>query len=696
MLCVAALGCAQPRAAAPPVLPLTTLRLYETGVGYFERSGRFEEGGAAALPIPAAHLDDALKTLVILDTTGKTRIDGVEFGSGVSRAMARAMAGLPQDADTPIGYRDLLVSLKGAAVEVRTHKQRYSGRLIEVLGDDESSGKGDKPSRADGRNLIIVLLLDTSELVRVSTSELIAIRATDASYANRLGSALDALSTRGAQSRRMMRVLSQGAGPLRLGYIAETPIWRTTYRLVLDERGGSVLQGWALVHNDTDEDWQRVRLELVNGRPDSFLFPLVAPRYARRELAHPEEQLSTVPQLVDQTADMLWGDNLDEVHGYGGLGLVGTGSGGGGSGHGYGSGSGRLAGRSVIGVASGTSSSSLLGVQGLADTQEAKGVEAGALFSYALAEPLQLRAHGSALVPFVQRPIEAEQITWLDRVGATARTAVRLVNTTQQTLPVGTMAFFVRGGFAGESSIERLKPGEKRFVRYGVDLDVEVREERSRTTDAVKRLTFDAGTVTEHFLRTRVFDYELENRSGQPRTLCIGLPGGEKAEVKGADRLELDEATGSLVMVFRSEPRQKTRRTLQSVEGLRRSHSQDALTAKWLDEVAAQPGLDAADQPIVKEAAAKLTVVEAGETALAALRKELAAVEADLQRWREHVKAINAEKAAAAPLVNRILAAEDRRAAIVQRIERQESEQRTRREAVRLVLARLKSADRKG
>ena len=52
-----------------------------------------------------------------------------------------------------------------------------------------------------------------------------------------------------------------------LGYVAETPVWRTTYRLVLDDTGKSgVLEGWALIHNDTDEDWRGVRVELANGR----------------------------------------------------------------------------------------------------------------------------------------------------------------------------------------------------------------------------------------------------------------------------------------------------------------------------------------------------------------------------------------------------------------------------------------------
>src|SRR5579872_6110022 len=92
---LAALVCAcspATTAPAPPILPLRTLRLYETGVGYFERSGRV--GAPTSLPVPAGHLDDALETLVVLGQDGKSTVRGIEFGSSISRGMARALAGL--------------------------------------------------------------------------------------------------------------------------------------------------------------------------------------------------------------------------------------------------------------------------------------------------------------------------------------------------------------------------------------------------------------------------------------------------------------------------------------------------------------------------------------------------------------------------------------------------------------------------
>ena len=60
-----------PQPATPAsILPLRTLRLYETGVGYFERAGVVAGARDTTLPIPAGHIDDALMTLVVLSAGG--------------------------------------------------------------------------------------------------------------------------------------------------------------------------------------------------------------------------------------------------------------------------------------------------------------------------------------------------------------------------------------------------------------------------------------------------------------------------------------------------------------------------------------------------------------------------------------------------------------------------------------------------
>jgi hypothetical protein len=713
-----AVGCGTPEPEVPGragqmgiVLPLRTLRLYETGMAYFERSGIIGGKSITSLPVPAGHLDDALKSLVVLSSGGGGQVSGVAFSSSVTRATARARAGLPPDPEHAIGFKDLLVSMKGERVTVAirggTAADVASGRVIEVTEElDEATQRAravretksdkDASSTTELKRLTVTLLTEKGEVMVIDAQDIYKIRPADGAFASRLDAALDALSTRSAQNTRPLTLLGDARGQVTFGYIAETPIWRASYRLIVapDAKDGAQIQGWALIHNDTDERWQGVHLELVNGEPDSFLFPLAAPRYARRALIHPEEPLSTLPQLHDTTADALWGDHLDA-----------TGSGTG-TGQGFGSGHGRLGGshttrspsvRQGASSASEVGGSSVLSVGNLADLAAGKGVENGALFVYSVPGAFALEAHASALVPFVSRPVKTENIAFFGGPGGTARAAIRFVNTTGQTLPAGTIAVFGAGGFAGESSLDRLKPGERRFLQVGNDLDAEVVAKTSDRKEESKRITFNRDKLEEHFLATTSHAWELENRGGSGRTFYVGLSADRNAKVTGTDRVDFDEVTSKPIVVFDSPAKSKNARTFVVTEGLSRSTSIDALTGKIVRSILDKKSIPAAELAILTEAEPRVRALEAEHAKTAEADRVANTVQKDLERLREHMKALGGgEKGAgagagtsAAPLVKRILEAEDRLEASRKNKEAAARELDKKRDAVREVLGKL-------
>lgn len=692
------------------ILPLRTLRLYETGIGYFERAGSVS-GDDTGLPLPAGHLDDALKTLVIYSQDKTARVYGLSFPSSVSKGMGRALAGLPQNEDDAVSYRELLLSLKGAAMAVRVGESTINGRLIDVqrnghsasdtakeaelekASEDGKSTSKDKPAVPAAKpELVLMLLSDTGELVRIPTGVISAIRPLDPTYAGRLGTALDAVTQRGAQSQRMLRLLSRDGGPITLGYLTETPLWRVTYRLVVGEaKGSAALQGWSLIHNDTDEDWRGVKLHLVSGRPDSYLFPIAAPRYTRRQLVTPENQLSTVPQLLSNSADRMWGDHIEESYGTGGLGLSGTGMGGGGTGEG-------TIGLGSIGTighgsgAGGEGNSSLLQVGNLAAAAQSTGIESGSLFTYTMNDAIDLRARSSALLPFINEGVEAEAITTLAKPGGSARAGLRLVNSTKQTLPAGPMSIYSDGTLAGETAIERLKPGERRFLEYGSDLDVSLTSVKSQTRDEPQRISFDRDALEEHFLRRVDALYRLENRSGQPRTLYLTLDIGANARVQGADRLDFDTSSNHAVAVFELAPGSRVERAMSMVAGRQTSRPLSTLSSTRLGELAQQTALPAAERAVLQEATLRQRELEAAKVELDKSETDIKKTEKEIERLREHLKAMGHETSAGAvqnPVLKRILDAEDRLAALQKKQELLESDQDKRRDVVRKVLERL-------
>src|SRR5690606_4829278 len=101
--------------------------------------------------------------------------------------------------------------------------------------------------------------------------------------------ALAAVTQARDQDRKPVVIDFTGTGNrrVRVGYVVETPVWKTSYRLLLDDRG-SRLQGWAIVENQTDNDWNDISLSLVSGRPISFMLDLYQPLDATRPTVVPE------------------------------------------------------------------------------------------------------------------------------------------------------------------------------------------------------------------------------------------------------------------------------------------------------------------------------------------------------------------------------------------------------------------------
>ena len=68
---------------------------------------------------------------------------------------------------------------------------------------------------------------------------------------------------------------------------------------------GGKLQGWAIVENQTDSDWENVQLSLVSGRPISFIEDLYQPLFVARPVVEPELYASLRPQKYAESMDQL-------------------------------------------------------------------------------------------------------------------------------------------------------------------------------------------------------------------------------------------------------------------------------------------------------------------------------------------------------------------------------------------------------
>jgi hypothetical protein len=641
-------------AAPSDVLPLKRVRLYEAGVAYFERSG--VPRGTTVLPVPASHLDDALKTVTVLSAGGEAEVRGIELDLRITRARRLALAGLDDTGAAPTFERQI-ESLRGENVEVTLTDERVVGRLLEIIGTEESSvvrcvqgsestedGKTSCVARKTG---LLTLLTDRGALRRLALMDVESVRATDPLVVERLRAAF--LPGGRSTAPEMLRVDTSSGKPITLGYVAEAPLWRASYRLVLGE-ADALLQGWALVHNDTDEAWRDVSIELVNGQPDSFLFPLAAPRYAERRLVTPEQHLPSAPQLSRQTPDAMW----DEGEGSGGIGYgIGLGSVGAG-GHGMGT--------PLVGVA-GPEQSALLDVGDLASQDPTNGEAVGALFRYALSRKVDLDAQKSLLLPFLKESVEVERATLFDDPTSGGRASIVLTNSSTQTLPPGTIALFEGGGFAGESATDRVEPGQRRVLSFGFDLDVHLKSEATGEGRELRFLTYEGGRVHEHFLRRRNLSYSIENRGVRERNVHVSLDTVNNASIEGADSVFVDADGGRTAAVFHVPAGKRQNYSVVVREGLSSSLTTSDLTTRDLRRWLGTNRLPKAQAEALRAALGHLGKHEATLQKRVTMRAEITELDARLQRLTKALAVVrHADSGDAEVLSNRIVVGEERRA----------------------------------
>src|SRR4051812_41250891 len=108
--------------------------------------------------------------------------------------------------------------------------------------------------------------------------------------------------------KKVVLSLDGKAHDLEVGYVAASPVWRPSYRVVIEKSGEAYLQAWGIVENLSGEDWKNVRLSLVAGAPLAFEAQLGTPVIPERPIVTDNgEVIAAVPHgdttLRDEGAD---------------------------------------------------------------------------------------------------------------------------------------------------------------------------------------------------------------------------------------------------------------------------------------------------------------------------------------------------------------------------------------------------------
>ncbi|MFN3649936.1 MAG: hypothetical protein ACK47B_10165 [Armatimonadota bacterium] len=309
-LAAAPLGAQEGGPAAPAQpLPLKDVVLFSSGVGYFQRRGTVRGTTSLKLSFRAGQVNDILKSLVLIDPQGQVR--PVTYTTQDAHLLRPGVRALATGSSVSLGA--LLRQFQGARLRVYLAKEQVEGRLVSVSSKEVPLPQGTRVVEQEVLNVLTATGLRAIPLEAVQQVQLL-----DERLDRELRDSLALLATGLSDEQREveLRFTGDAAREVRAGYLQETPVWKTSYRLVLDDKpaaaaagqpvnpaGGSYLQGWAIVENTTEEDWKDVRLSLVSGRPISFIQDLYQPLYVPRPVVQPQVLGSPRPQLYGEAVE---------------------------------------------------------------------------------------------------------------------------------------------------------------------------------------------------------------------------------------------------------------------------------------------------------------------------------------------------------------------------------------------------------
>lgn len=633
---------AEPAKAAD--LPIRSIIMYRSGVGYFERQGSVQGEQQAQLAFKTEQVNDILKSMVLLDLDGG-RINAVTYNS--KEPLARRLASFGLDISGMPGTTELLAKARGSRVSITSPDGTVEGT---ILGVEERpvilrSERGESAAKMPFVNLV------TSTGVRsVMTSAIVSFTFADAKLNEDLNKALAALAEQRTENVKSVDLSFSGeANKLRrivVAYIHEMPVWKTSYRLVLPdeskdkpgEKLNMTLQGWAIVENTTDQDWNGVHLSLASGRPVSFTMDLYEPLFTPRpEVAVPV--LSGVMPRIYESAENAQHFDPSSAR------VAGTAAG-------------RRDSKAldrppgsapyptrVVGDFNLDEFGSSLEAKDFANyaaQAQASAGEAGETFMYSLDAPVTLERQRSAMLPILTTPVEGRRVSIYNAAAFQKHPmrGVQFKNSSKLHLMPGPISVSDGAAYAGDAQIPHTSRDQERLLSYSVDLDVMGATEQSSTSTIVKVKIVDGLIERTQKARSTV-KYTLTNNDSQRGRLVLV----EHPKSTDWDLVEPAKPTETTEGLYRFElPLEAGKAATLSVVQEQTQRSSLALTALDMTELLAYAKDGKASPAVVdavKKAAAIVARVNEADRGLARIEAQRNEITSDQGRIRNNMSSID-------------------------------------------------------
>jgi hypothetical protein len=491
-------------------IPIREIILYKSGVGYFERAGTLSPGESARLDFKAADMNDVLKSLTLQDRNGG-KVTGLRYDS--SEPLEQKLAEFPFTLGGQAPLSSFLDQMKGARVELKFSAETISGAILSAR---LAASEDKKPDREQ-----VVLLLDSGDLRTLDLAAASSIRFADPKLQTQLKDYLTAVNQSRSKEKRSIYIDSSDAKERQIAasYMIPSPVWKSSYRLIFDEKSESTLEGWAIIDNTTGEDWNNVNLAVVSGRPVSFISRLYEPKYLTRQTVDLPEDQAANPVVYGGVIGGIAGGVPDSETRPAPPPPAAMAKQAPVSGRNF---------KSLARVSTGSAGIDMMENMGVRESAIATNVAAadlGELFEYRFSTPVTVKKDESAMLPFLQQKIGSRKLLiYSENYGEHPMNAAELTNSTGKTLDGGPITVFDAQSYAGEALMTTLKTGDKRLISYAVDLGTRITTKFDSTGNLVREIHVNRGTLTTRLAQQETRTFTIRNVDQKAKTLIIERP----------------------------------------------------------------------------------------------------------------------------------------------------------------------------
>lgn len=627
-------------ADAAPRLPITSITLYRSGVGYFERHGMIKSGDSVQLRFAQDEINDMLKSMVIFDP--QQALQSISYES--NEPLARQLASFGIDLSDNPTLATILGRLRGTKIRFVTADGPISGVVLGGEMRDQAQG-----SAQEAIAIPFVNVITEGGVRSVNLTTIVTVQLEDPALNGELMKALSALAAHSTDRFKNVALSFGGTAPrdVKIAYVNEMPIWKTSYRLVLPDetkpKEQPMIQGWAIIENTTDDDWSNIQLALVASQPVSFEMNLSQSLHINRPRLDVPTVAGAAPRIYQDGSAFADKKELRGAFGSSGS-LPPPAAMRMSKGDPRGGGSGGVAGLAMADSApnemeAGMSAEELWKQSAIAQAQSSS---VGEAFQYTMKNPISIGRQQSAMLPILTSSIDGRRVSIFNRADGIDHPmrGVELTNSTGLQLIPGPVAVFDAFTYAGDAQVGYMTLNDKRLLAYAVDLSVSAAVQDD-SSNMMRSIRIVDGFIEETRKQIQRTSFAFNNKDAvRGRTMLV-----ETAKIQGWELAQPKKAAEETQNLYRFElalkPNEKATLVVEQENTFVSrisvvQYDLPTLIAYASDKKASQAVIDAA-----KKAASMQATISDTSARISRLAQERQSIDSDQNRIRQNMASVD-------------------------------------------------------